>query len=401
MNYKYFLEEKHFKEYISGKNVIVFGSGSCFTRIKPSLDKNDVKISYFVDNDTQKWNSEFLNYKIFNPKILLNEDKDNIVILIASMFYREISAQLNNMGFVENVHYINCLKYFGIWNRQCVISKIQYKYPPIPQLSVKDDLLMELNDRVSLNRICDISDWRYTSNEDIKVIMNDLKMIPALHRKEWEYLMCIYGLQKFKVVNENSIAISVGAGHEAPLFYYANKIKKMIATDIYDSSFSNEGNPDMLTNPEAFSSFEYRKDHLEVKKMSGTCLEYEDNYFDFAFSLSSIEHFGSKKNSKQAVEEMMRVVKPGGVICIATELVLNENGSPDKELFTYNELKEYVIGVKGLKLIGGDLDLSISKSLFENPVMLYSERKFDVRPHITLQSYDNVYTSVILFLQKI
>lgn len=38
--------------------------------------------------------------------------------------------------------------------------------------------------------------------------------------------ICIYGFQKLNVVNQNSKAISVDAGHKATLFYFTNKIKK-------------------------------------------------------------------------------------------------------------------------------------------------------------------------------
>lgn len=42
---------------------------------------------------------------IEDPSCLLNESKDSLIILIASVYYEEISDQLINMGFEENINY--------------------------------------------------------------------------------------------------------------------------------------------------------------------------------------------------------------------------------------------------------------------------------------------------------
>lgn len=263
------------------------------------------------------------------------------------------------------------------------------------EISIEKDIDMRMSERKSLNRLCDISDWHVQC--DLTRIMKELNEGSYIHRKSWEYAMCIHGLHQLGVVKSDSRAIAIGAGYERPLYYFANNIKEMIATDLYEFP-DNEGTPVMLTNPEKFAFFEYRKDHLIVKKMNAMELEYKDNQFDFCFSLSSIEHFGSRENTKQAVIEMHRVLKVGGVACIATELILND--ATHHEYFTLDELYETVINVDGFELVGGDLDLRISRSLFENPIDLVIEKNLNISPHITLKQDDVVWTSVILFLQK-
>jgi ubiquinone/menaquinone biosynthesis C-methylase UbiE len=146
--------------------------------------------------------------------------------------------------------------------------------------------------------------------------MQSLDEAVYIHRKAWEYAYCIFGLTHLGVVKPNSKAIAIGAGHEKTLFYFANRIQKMIATDLYNGwGKGGEGDPSMLTTPEKFAPFPYKKENLDAYQMDGTDLKFEDNSFDFAYSLSSIEHFGNRESVEKAMCEIYRVLKPGGVLC--------------------------------------------------------------------------------------
>lgn len=263
-------------------------------------------------------------------------------------------------------------------------------------IRVMKDQDMRNSQRISLNRLCDISDWKACCGE-IYNSFCELGEGPYIHRKSWEYAMCIYGLDKLGVVKTDSTAIAVGAGHERFLFYFANRIKKMVATDLYNNQ-DPEADPAMLQNPEKFTPFPYRKDHLEVYQMSGTDLKFGDNSFDFAFTLSAIEHFGSRKNIKKAMTELFRVLKPGGVLCLTTEIILNKSHHP--EFFTVDELKEYILESTAFKLVGGDIDFRISRSLVLNPIDLDVEKDLQVSPHIVLKQGKVLWTSIVLFMQK-
>lgn len=266
---------------------------------------------------------------------------------------------------------------------------------PSVTIQIVQDRHMRMAKRESLNRLCDITDWKVGG--ELSGVMRDLGEGVYIHRKSWEYALCVHGLGKTANVSGEARAISVGAGYERPLYYFANRIKEMVATDLYDNEMC-EGKPSMLQNPDLYAPFPYRRDHLTVKRMGGTHLDYDSDTFDFAFSLSSIEHFGSKSNSRKSVEEMHRVLKPNGVMCLATELVLNDATHP--QFFTVGELDKFIFGVEGLELVGGDLDLRISRSLFENPIELGAGMPLEVSPHIVLQDGDVVWTSIMLFLKK-
>ena len=111
-----------------------------------------------------------------------------------------------------------------------------------------------------------------------------------VHRKTWEWIQLIYGLEKLGVLNETATGLGVGAGHESPMYYFSNKVRKVIATDLYDKTSiwmtnAKEGDPEILTSIDKFAPFPYRKDRLDIKRMDGRNLEFPDNTFDF------IQHF--------------------------------------------------------------------------------------------------------------
>lgn len=87
----------------------MFGTGKAAITI---LKKLMIPIEYYVDNDSNKWENCFFGRKVLNPNTLKNEEKGNFIILVASMFYDEISIQLENMGFNQLSDYYNAMDLF-------------------------------------------------------------------------------------------------------------------------------------------------------------------------------------------------------------------------------------------------------------------------------------------------
>jgi glycosyltransferase involved in cell wall biosynthesis len=92
-----------------GKKVVFFGTGSASMSIYNAFP---LQIAYFIDNDPDKWHSEFLGLPIYDPKRVLEEDKDKLAIIIASQYYDEISMQLTKMNFEVEKHYWDGYKIF-------------------------------------------------------------------------------------------------------------------------------------------------------------------------------------------------------------------------------------------------------------------------------------------------
>lgn len=231
-------------------------------------------------------------------------------------------------------------------------------------------------------------------------ILQELGEAVRIHRKAWEMGSCIAGLQALGAVRPDAVGLSVGAGAERSLFWFANHVEKMIATDLYRTEQGWGWGDDFLSQPSKYAQFPYREDHLEVRNMSGLDLDIPDQSVDFVYTLSSIEHFGGHEAAQQAMREMARITRSGGIVCVVTELLLSRASAP--ELFTFPELQRYLIEGSTLTLAEPQIDLRISESLLLYPVHMFAEGDA-VSPHIVVTGWGEsqaVWTSVILFFRK-
>ena len=109
----------------------------------------------------------------------------------------------------------------------------------------------------------------------------------------------LYGLQRLGMIQPDHRAIGVGAGRECVIFWLGDRIHQVVATDLYGSgdwatSGGREADAAVVENPQKFRPRPIRSEAIEFKVMDGTNLgAYADATFDFSWSLSSIEHFGS------------------------------------------------------------------------------------------------------------
>ena len=203
-----------------------------------------------------------------------------------------------------------------------------------------------------LNRVCNIEHW-----DEPELAQGMRQMIPYLveefptyptgreHRKAWEFAQIINGLRHLGALSEDSWVLSVGAGHEEPMYFLTNEVRWVFATDLYgDTSFSNrEANASVLIDAGHFARIPYNPRRLVVQHMDALELRYEDNTFHAAYSLSSIEHFGGMQGAVGSLREFHRVLRPGGVAAVATEVGVNRApqwSEPGLELFTPEAIME-------------------------------------------------------------
>lgn len=91
----------------SNKKIVLFGAG-----IESMMIGKYVSPQYMVDLDSSKWNRYIMNAIIFPPVILQREIKDDLLIIVSSPNYQEAANTLSNMGFTENVHFVDGMKHF-------------------------------------------------------------------------------------------------------------------------------------------------------------------------------------------------------------------------------------------------------------------------------------------------
>ncbi|NFU04236.1 TIGR00180 family glycosyltransferase, partial [Clostridium botulinum] len=79
------------------EKLILFGASKMGETVY-SLLKDGYDIDYFCDNDKNKWGKELCGLKIISPEYLSKEEFKHSNIIITSMYYKEISKQLNRSG---------------------------------------------------------------------------------------------------------------------------------------------------------------------------------------------------------------------------------------------------------------------------------------------------------------
>lgn len=90
---------------LENKKIIIFGADKSGKKAYVDLKNLEKSTAYFVDNDPAKQNTCFLNTNIYSPNKLLEEHKEDIIILIASYYIEAIKEQLIQMGFEDNKHF--------------------------------------------------------------------------------------------------------------------------------------------------------------------------------------------------------------------------------------------------------------------------------------------------------
>lgn len=250
-------------------------------------------------------------------------------------------------------------------------------------------------------QLCELANPAKWQNEEWLDILRSLGLSAdrlLMHRKPYEFTQLLYGCRKLGMLRPDASFVSIGAGHEQVLYWLANHVQRVVATDMYEGTWqgelAKEGDPEVLEDPDKYAPFPYRRECLEFMKMDGRHLEFPDATFDVSYSLSSIEHFGGFDGACRTMREMARVIKPGGVLALATEYVLA--GPPHEETFQPEEIQA-LIRESGLKLV---------EPIDERVYHRYLTRPVNVRlapyqsPHMLVDMDGTVFTSVMVFLRK-
>ena len=227
-------------------------------------------------------------------------------------------------------------------------------------------------------KLCELADFR---DPDLRELIRDMAGVGPErpdypdgeeHRKPWEVAMSARALRDFGALHEGAEILGVGAGSEATIFWLTRHVKRVFATDLYlteDSWSELDSGAGMLHAPEGETTLDWNPRRLVVQHMNALELRYEDDSFDGIFSSGSIEHFGALDDIHKSVEEMYRVVRPGGVVALATEFRLAgpPPGLPGTALFDQDELRRVLL--EGLDWeLPSQLDFSISEETTAAPV---------------------------------
>ncbi|MTV49672.1 hypothetical protein GJ688_11870 [Heliobacillus mobilis] len=92
---------------VENKKLIIFGTGMAYRAgIRILIKRFGITPSYILDNSPAMQGKWVDGLEVRPPAVLMNEQKDDILVLIASSFYEDIKAQLSDMGLLENQHFL-------------------------------------------------------------------------------------------------------------------------------------------------------------------------------------------------------------------------------------------------------------------------------------------------------
>ncbi|HKH22941.1 MAG TPA: class I SAM-dependent methyltransferase [Solirubrobacterales bacterium] len=274
-------------------------------------------------------------------------------------------------------------------------------------------------------KLCELADFAHPDLQPVIREVNNVGPedptypVGVEHRKGWEIAMTVRALRDLGAVREDAQVLGVGAGREATIFWLTRHVRRVFATDLYlagDEAWSvSDARAAMLVAPENETNLGWNPRRLVVQHMDALELRYPDESFDAIFSSSSIEHFGGLQDIRRSVEEMHRVLKPGGVVALATEFGVQGPGQiPGTRLFDEQSLRAVLLDGLDWEL-AAPLDLSLSEETMASAIPFATPLRRQVAdrirrmggrgerpryPHIVLRAAGHLWTSVHVALVK-
>ncbi|QQP13263.1 hypothetical protein FJQ98_04100 [Lysinibacillus agricola] len=102
------------------KQIILFGTGSSAQATEALLNRVNLKVDGYTDNNQQLWGQYKNGKPIFSPS---NLNIHHHIIIIASMYKKEIAEQLDMLGFIEHQSYLYPENFMFINNKYIYVKK--------------------------------------------------------------------------------------------------------------------------------------------------------------------------------------------------------------------------------------------------------------------------------------
>ena len=215
---------------------------------------------------------------------------------------------------------------------------------------------------LSHSKICNLEDFSHT---DLLVTLrrhfaHEIARFgagfPTGHewRKYWEIAMAMRTFEDAGLLDEPHDFLGVGAGNEPTIFLLTQYARRVVASDLYlEGGWKEVADASMLTDPGWHWPFAWQPNRLQVAHMDGRDLRFPDESFHGIFSSSSIEHFGDHEAIARCLDEMHRVLAPGGTLSISSEYRISGpcSGIPGTALFTARDINELFVGDRAWTLV--------------------------------------------------
>ena len=265
----------------------------------------------------------------------------------------------------------------------------------------------------TLSKVCDGADW---FDPELKAVIDGehLRELARFHRKQWEFAMILLALRRRGALRPDAVGLSMGAGKERLLYAVAHGVRRVVATDLYGAETEWETahteDPDRYIKED--KPFPVDDSKLQGLRMDMRSLDFEDGAFDFCYSSCAIEHIGGREDFLKHLSEAHRVLKPGGIYALTTELHYGEEtiAHPHNYYFSPGYLRDLVADSDFVaepeidaRIARHRINYPVPQNLetlcFEGPGRLVN-RLMGEAPHVQLLIGRHPFTSVSVVLKK-
>lgn len=297
---------------LRNKKIILFGTGRVSEIVSYFFPS---KIEYYVDNNCEKWGQELNGKPINNPEILKDENKDEVIVLIASTFYKEISIQLDDMYFTEGINYLNGMElYYHI-----ILDQIEKKHRN--EFDSARGLRMMLQN--GLQNI-ELLEFKWASYKELIGFMQAGYIIEdQLGENYWGLKGFGYGFVKSKIsklaINCDLKVLDVGGGYST----LGAELTSEYGTESWlADDFGVESRESKWTK--GFTREELAEENKSIKYIFERLGKIEtsslpQNYFDVIYSVSALEHI-PLEDLPNAFSHMRKLLKKNGVMIHTIDL---------------------------------------------------------------------------------
>ena len=180
----------------------------------------------------------------------------------------------------------------------------------------------------TLQKVCDAADW--SDPRLLVVIREGFKLAPRINPRQWEFAAAYLALAHSDMLDGNAQWLTFGSGQEPLIFAVAPRVKRLTVTDLYtmDSNWdiARTKSPRDFVLQAAPPGFD--PSPLDVRSMDMRRVDFPDETFDFCYSISAFEHIGVDADFISHLSEVRRILRPGGVYAMTTEVRLAYHSSP-------------------------------------------------------------------------
>lgn len=82
--------------------IVIWGSGDCAKSFFNEYG-NVERYDYVVDSDSNKWNTFLESKQIYEPKKILNDNDKDMIVIVATMYFKSVRAKLEEMEYKGTV----------------------------------------------------------------------------------------------------------------------------------------------------------------------------------------------------------------------------------------------------------------------------------------------------------